>query len=242
MVKQAGPISEAVLGIPTGALTNVATGAAAQGAVDKYTDVSPIANAMFTPKITNSVTGAGANIAGYLSGEVSDEELKKMNESPGKGAIPFNPAYRYGRRLRRTVDKSPDRQDAIRNILGEFIGPTTSTVTTALAGAGIGAGIGGAAGALRNRDSLEDAKEGARIWSGEGARVGAVYGGMAGLAAFPIAMMLAVAKKRRTEAEQAEHDSEYRPANTLVPGYGLYNSLKRPFSTGTPNPKKFSEW
>jgi len=157
---------------------------------------------------TNTAANSIAPIAALLSGDVDEQEKKKLTR--GRNAfLPGGFGYNIGRRARGVAGES--KEDGARaskpNLWSEESGSLTAAgITTGLASL-IGKKLGGRDGAAR----------------------GALAGIGVSTAGTVAAALLALAKKRRTREEQTAHDDKGSNVllNLLVPGTATYNRFKR---------------
>lgn len=163
------------------------------------------------------IPGAGnmADTIGYISGLATaedgklDKEVKEMNKSTGMSFIPGVGSHRIVKKMVRNALKN-NKKTAWHNILGEQFGPLTSGIPLAIAG-----GVGGYL--------IGDNSSGGRYGV-----PGALLGAAAGMSVpVLVAGALALINKRRSGAEQREHDKDTHIENWLIPGVGQYNALKR---------------
>ena len=151
---------------------------------------------------------------GYIAGLLDaskhdDKDIKEMNKSLGLSFIPGVGSYRIAKkRYNNAVKNNADTATA--NIVGERWGGLTSTLIGALAGAGIGIG---AERIITGKTPSDDSFVG-----------GALVGASAPVLA---AAALALINRRRTKAEQKEHDQSSNISNWLIPGMATYNKFKR---------------
>lgn len=159
-----------------------------------------------------SLVGQGI---GLVDGPATEEELAAMDERPGLSYVPGVGGYRVVRKFMATHKAPGARKRIATNIAGTIAAP----LLLALAGGAAGAGIGAAA--------APDPTAKGR-YAGVGGGVGAYLGLLTGIAAGGVGGMLGMARRRRTESEQAAADS--KPASLgsiLVPGLGAYSLARR---------------
>lgn len=157
-----------------------------------------------------------ANIPGTLHGLTTDD-----SEVPDTlaGIVPGIGGSRLMRR-QRNVRKEllPESLDQKSRIAAEGVGTITSTLLLALAAGTVGAMNG------RHLQSRMQAFPGA---AGRGFRKGANLGTGVGAGAMAVALIAAALTSRRTYAEQLNAEKQPVWKSMVLPGYSVYNQLKR---------------
>lgn len=177
------------------ALRKVADGGIANDAIGS------LASQVYLPYLGGLANMVG-RVGGFVAGKPSEEDLKTMDEHPGRSYLPGVGGYRIMRKLLGATKNDKAR----RTMAADAFGGLTSMALPALGGALVG----GATGA-------ED-----------GAPIGAVIGGGSALAAHILGALIGTARKRRTEAEQIEADTAHSALKSLlIPGVAGYNMARR---------------
>lgn len=148
------------------------------------------------------------SIAGFIKGKPTEEELRYMDEHPGRSYIPGVGAYRLARKNLNTVKNDSPRMTAVTEGIGTGLAPAALQ----LIAAGIGASIGG----ITSDDPAL------------GSAIGGMIGTGIGTAANIGGSLIGTLRKRRTAKEQEEADKNYSYAKALlIPGYAAYQSARR---------------